>query len=450
MDFIKRIYRSKSNMTEQDFERGRKLFVVEGSISTTIANLSMGAFLAGYIQYLGGSQEFSGIVLTIPMWSSIIQIFTPGIYERLVSRKIFIAILAPLHRVMLGMMAFIPLIFNDTSTRLTVLFVLYTVSFLLLQMTNPAALNWIMSLVPENIRGRYYGRRDSYMLATSTIFSISAGFLLDYFKKFNSGDGFMIMYFVVLLLGISNFYFLGKIKEPTVNIRYYKHAETGEKIPAGANFKQILIVPFLDEKFRKVLLLSSIWTASIMIAIAYFPIYQVTELKLSYSYITLCLMLQMTTMIVFARIWGRFADKHSWFKTLRICVLLLSGLHVVWFFTFQSTVFMIPLFYIWGGICWSGINMSFFNIPYKYSPDKGKTIFISLFSSLMGVISLGASLIGTGFVQLIGKSTFDIFGLKFTSMQFLFLISGIMMVCVGMYIKNNVEKNQLFKVDVTL
>ncbi len=431
-------------MTEVDYEKSRNTFVIEGMLATTIGNLSMGVFLAGYILYLGGSQEFSGLVLTIPMYTGIVQIFTPIIYEKLVSRKAIVALLAPLHRLLLGSMAFIPLIFSDTYTRLGVLFGVYAVSFTLLQISNPAAINWIMSLVPDEIRGKYYGRRDSYMLAVSTFFSITMGFVLDFFKKTSSGRGFFIVYCLVTIFALANFYFLAQIKEPRVQIRYFKDAYTGRKIPAGANFKQIFIVPFLNVKFRKVIGMASIFQFSIMIAIAYFAIYQVNVLNLPYSFMTFCIMLQTITMVVFARIWGKFADKRNWFITLRIALSLLSACHIIWFFIFQSVVFLVPFMYILGGICWSGINMAFFNIPYKYSPQKGKTIFLSLYGTVIGAVSLIASIGGAAFVKALGGFKIMIFILPITSMQLLFLISGILLICVSFYIKNHFEKSELF------
>ena len=444
MRSFKKIYGSRRNMSEQDYEKSRNTFVIEGMLATTIGNLSMGVFLAGYVLYLGGSQEFSGLLLTIPMYTSIVQIFTPIIYEKQVSRKAIVAILAPVHRIMLGLMAFIPLIFQDTTTRLTVLFALYAVSFVILQLTNPAAINWIMSLVPDEGRGKYYGRRDSFMLATSTFFSISMGFVLDFFKQTSPGTGFFIIYLLVLVFAILNFYFLSKIKEPRVQIRYYKDAYTGRKIPAGANFKQIFIVPFLDEKFRKIIGMASLWQFSVMIAIAYFAIYQVNVLKLDYSFMTFCIMLQTVTMVIFARVWGKFADRRNWFVTLRIAIMLLSLCHVCWFFIFHSVIYLVPFMYILGGVCWSGINMAFFNIPYKYSPQKGKTIFLSLYGAILGVVSLGASLVGALFVKTLGFFTLNIFGLAFTSMQLLFLFSGAMMIGVAFYIKKQFEKSELF------
>jgi len=431
-------------MSEADFEKSRKNFLIEGMLSTTIGNLSTGAFLAGYVLYMGGSQEFSGMLLTIPMYSGIIQIFTPIIYEKIVSRKAYVAIMAPLHRVMLGMMAFIPLVFSDTPTRLTALFILYAVSFILLQLTSPAAINWIMSLVPEDTRGKYYGRRDSYMLSAATFFSITLGIMLDFFKNTTPGTGFFIIYCLVLLFAILNFYFLAKIKEPRVQIRYYKDAETGRQVPAGANFKQIFIVPFLDEKFRKVIKVSAFWTISITIAIAYFPIYQVTVLKLPYSFITICIMIQTITMVVFARLWGKLADKKGWFYTLRLAAMVLAVCHVTWFFIFDSTLFLVPFMYVLGGIGWSAVNLAFFNIPFKNSPQKGKTIFLSLYAGVMGAVSLVGTIVGSLIVKFDGIQIVTPFGLKITSMQVLFLVSGVSLAVVAKYIKKRFEAKSAY------
>jgi len=117
----------------------------------------------------------------------------------------------------------------------------------------------------------------------------------------------------------------------------------------------------------------------------------------------------------------------------------------VWSLISKELIFIIPFQYIFAGICWSGINLSLLNLSFIYSPLKGKTVYLSVYNCMMGVIGLAATILGTIFVRVLDKTELKILTIPFSSMQILFAVSGLLMVGVGIFIKVNMEQNELFK-----
>jgi hypothetical protein len=161
-----------TQVSDNNYELSRRRFIIEGCISNAIYTLTSGAFLVGYAKYLGANDQFNGIILALPLLTCIIQMFSPLVLERLPSRKKLIIGLCSFYRTLLGMIVIIPFITEDKSTRLLLLAVMYFAAYAAFSFLNPAGGSWIISLVPEKMRGRYFGLRDMCILASAAVISI--------------------------------------------------------------------------------------------------------------------------------------------------------------------------------------------------------------------------------------------------------------------------------------
>jgi hypothetical protein len=99
--FINRVY-CKQPLTEKDYRSSRVLFLIEGSTGMAIYALTSGAFLAGFINYLGASDRFNGIIGSLPLLLGVTQLFAPLFLEKLEQRKLLIAMLSISYRLLLG------------------------------------------------------------------------------------------------------------------------------------------------------------------------------------------------------------------------------------------------------------------------------------------------------------------------------------------------------------
>jgi Na+/melibiose symporter-like transporter len=419
---LKKIYYNESPLQPNEYNSSRKLFIFEGCAATGIFTLTSGAFLAGFAEYMGASDQFNGIIAAIPALAGVIQVFSPFVFEKLKNRKIVISILCFFYRLILGMLVFIPLIVGDKFLRLTLLAIMYFVAYLAASFITPAAGNWIISLTPENMRGSYFGRRDSYILSISSILALVMGKVLDIFKQNNQQyAGFLIVSVVVIILTIINFYFLSSIKEPPVIIKDLK-----------LDIKKVFSVPIRDKSFRKIILLFILWNIGFSIGGPFFGVYVVTGLKLKYAYIMILSVLSSVTSVLVVRAWGRLADRKSWVFSTKMSIGLLAITHSTWFFVNSKTVFlMIPL-YILGGAAWAGINLSLFNIQYKYAPIDGRTVYIGFNAAIGGLIGFLTTLAGSFIVGSLEGYKFNFLGISIGNMQLVFGLSGILIaVCVA-------------------
>ena len=431
---FKDVFYSTKPLEERDYASSRNMSIFEGCSARTVFNLTSGAFLAGYASFLGADDSFNGIIGAIPVLAGVIQLFSPIYFERLEKRKLQVAILNFLHRFILGLMVFIPLIVFERTPRLLLLSTVYFIAYLAVSFANPAASGLLIDLTPENIRGRFFGKRESFTIAIGTIFAIILGRVMDAYKAGgNEYGGFVVTFSVILLVSFANFFFWSRIKEPFV-----KRNRTTYRV------KQIITMPLKNAGFNKVVIFFVLYNIGLQVAGPFFSVYMVTGLKLDYTYIMLMGMLSTIVNVILVRIWGKIADSRSWDFVLKYSILLLGISHFAWLFVDNSTgVILVPLLHMISGAAWAGIGISTFNIQFIYSPEEGRTVYIGFNAALGGVVGFLGTLVGSVLLVVFDRMKIHISDFKLGGMQMLFSISGILLIICAAYVHFFIKQREV-------
>lgn len=409
---------------DDNFELSRRRFVVEGCLANAIFTLTSGAFLVGYASYLGASEQYNGIIVSLPLLANIIQMFSPLVFERLSRRRSLIVALCLFYRTLLGLMMFIPFITESKPIRLLILGSMYFLAYCAAGFLTPAAASWIVSLVPEKLRGRYFGLRDMFILASAAVLSLVMGRILDIFKS-NHQDylGFAVVFSVALIVTVFNIMTLRKIREPEV-----------VPISRKLGLKSLISIPMKNKQFRKVVLLNIVWNLSVQFSLPFFSVYMVNSLKLSYTYIMIIGIILSCVQSYSAKIWGRVSEKKGWEFTTVASMAVLGIVHVSWIFINKNTYFaIIPFVQVLAGISWAGINLSLFNIQFKYAPQEGRTIFVGFNAALAGAAGFFSAVMGSVVVGALSGTVINIKVTVLDNMLLVFGLSGLMILCCAAF-----------------
>jgi MFS family permease len=424
---------NKTPLTMKDYEKSRKMFMYEGCTAVGLFSITSGAFLAGFAKYLGATDEFNGLIGAIPAVAGIVQIFSSLLFEKLEHRKFLISILCLLYRILLGLMIFIPIFIQNTSFRLFALAAVYAAAYSMAAFITPAASNWIVDLTPEKKRGNYFATKDAYSLAFVTILTLVMGRVMDVYRKANNEyGGFIILGIVVLILAVLNFSFLARVKEPVLNRKR-----------TNINLKDVLLLALKNKGFRKVIILSVLWNVALQIGGPFFAVYQVTGLNLSYSFIMIMGVISSILRVIIAKTWGNLGDRKSWFFTTKASIAILGVVHFLWALVdIKIAVFVVPILSVFGGIAWSGINLSLFTIQFLYAPVEGRTAYLGTSAALGGVAGFISTFIGAKIVSILKPIHYNFFGISIGSMQVVFALSGILLLITALYVRNFMEKSK--------
>ncbi|MDD3839040.1 MAG: MFS transporter [Clostridia bacterium] len=405
------------------YKRDLDLFILEGISSISATVLTGGAFLSGYALLLGASDYLAGIILTFPLLANLFQVFSAMLYERLESRKKTVMILLILYRAFACSVIFIPLVFPDHLQKY-VLMIFVFISFLNLSVLAPALNNWLVSLIPYNVRGRYLSKRESLFQTASMIISLLMGRVLDVFG--GGYSGFILVYAVVFLASLLNIWFLYKIYEPPVERKNLNPIKINE----------LFAEPFKNKKYMSFVVFWMMWCFSAWMAHSYLNVYMIKYLKLSYTNITVLMTVQLITLVFFVRIWGVQGDKTCWEDCLKKACIVLACAFYLWVFTTRSTLFLLPIVHILAGVGWAGINLSSFNLVFRLSPEKGRTIFIGFNASASGIAGFLGPVIGGSIMEYFSNTSINLGFFQIDNMQILFLISAVCQSLVLLYGRN--------------
>lgn len=415
-------------------EISRKMAIFEGCTARAVFNLSSGAFIAGFMKYLGASDSVSGKILALPVLAATIQFISPVFIESMDWKKKMVTIGAAMHRLLLVLMVIIPILPVSSNVKIWTAGGIYFISFLTVAFISPAISNMYASFVPMNMRGSYFGSRERDLLIYSTIITLIMGKVLDIFK--NSGNlytGYIILFAVILANTILN------------NMSFLAMREIRIK-PNKSKFKikDVFLIPIKDKVFRKVIFLFFMWSIGLQFGASYFSIYMVSKLQLSYTFITSCSLILAVFYAIFARIWGRVGDRVGWASVTIRTMTLLGATHLSWFFVFDNwhIYLLIPFLFALAGIAWGGINIALFNIQFDYTPKEGRTLYLGFNAAFSGIVGYGAALMASEFVGALGKWNVNILGLPIGIIQIILASSGVMLLMTSLFIKKAITETK--------
>ncbi|WP_252891292.1 MFS transporter [Thermoclostridium stercorarium] len=280
-----------------------------------------------------------------------------------------------LHRILLAILVFIPILPVSVEMRLYMAGGLYLLSHLMVNLVAPATTMLFISLVPQNMRGKFFSVRERYLIFVSSVVNVIFGGVLDEFELHGRAfDGYILMYAIVFMAMLVNLYAYISIKEPYVSQPTCK-----------INLKQLFVMPLKEKRFRKIIILFFLWGLSMNFSNPYFSVYMVSKLKLSYTFITVSGFVNSFFYVITVSIWGKMADKKSFTYTAMLSIALLGITNIIWFFAVGQSVLtyvIVMLVHITGGVAWAGIGISLYNIPYEYTPEEGRTVYLGFNAAL--------------------------------------------------------------------
>ncbi len=130
------------------------------------------------------------------------------------------------------------------------------------------------------------------------------------------------------------------------------------------------------------------------IASAFFVVYQLNALKLSYFEFGLVAAMHPLASILTFKYWGKMIDKFGSKKVLLVAGILLTLNPILWLFANVGFLIFIELL---AGFAWAGFNASSFTYSLQLLPTRGKTNYVAFTNSLDGMgIAIGA--FASGFI----------------------------------------------------
>lgn len=368
-----------------------RLSIFDGVFANIFGNLTGGIILPAYALALGASPFDMGLLSAIPLLSVFAQFGGVYLIERFKNTKRIVIASA-----LIGRNLWIPLLFvsciyvaNDPGWVLISLIVMMVLYHSLGAITGVSWLSWMAGLVPDEIRGRYFGLRNSIMGATTILLTFLAGRYLDWFPTafpdINSFHAYHFLFGIGIVAGVISVYFLAKKPEVVTS--------SAEKIRLVSLFRK----PLSERNFAKLIRFGAFWSFAANLAGPFFIVYMLQDLKLSYTMVAVYTIVSSIADLIGMRTWGSISDHTGNKPVMAITGVFIALLPLAWLFTTNeaaSVFVLIPVLHIFGGFFGSGYNLCTANLVFRLAPREGNAIFFGFWS--------GFNVVATGIAALLG------------------------------------------------
>jgi MFS family permease len=402
----------------EEINRSLTLSIKDGFFASIYATLTGGVFLTGFALSIGANELHIGIIAAIPLLGNLFQFIGAYLVNKKGRRKPVSVNAANCARSIWILVILLPFALKWYPSQFIIIsfLTLIAIGHFFGAISGVAWLSWISDLVPETIRGRFFGKRNMIIGSAVLTFTIIGGRFLDYFD--NTLSGFQILFFIAVIAGAISLKFLREIPETNV--------ESGIK---SKNYFRSLSLPFQDPNFRILLLFTMVWSFSVNLAGPFFVVYKLKELQLSYTYVAFLISLTSFSDLLGMRFWGHFSDKVGNRPLMLMCSIIASSLPFGWLLTSNnnfSLYLLFPFLHVMGGFFWAGMNLASVNLLFRLAPQQEKAVYFSAYASVNGIFAATASL-GGGILGLIMvQESFNFLFINITGLKIVFLISGLM------------------------
>ena len=417
--------------TKKDvYKFSRLMYIIEAALEYFVSLAVGTVYLAKLAEYIGLSDSLTGILssfVSLGCGFQLIAIFLAN--KRPVKR--WVTLLHTVSQALFAMIYLIP-VFTFTQTEKTVLFIgSLLVAHIIHNAINPPKINWYMSLVDNDKRGRFTANKEIVSLISGMAFSYGLGAIMDHFEAL--GD--IRTAFIICGIGVFGLTVLHSITLLVSQEKPVRVEERRESV--GASLKNL----FKNKDLFKIILISVIWNVANYATTPFMGTYQTKELAFTMTFATVIAMVGSLLRALFSQPMGKFADKYSFSKMLIVCFSIAAVAYGVNIFTVPSNgkIFYF-IHYALHCIAMAGINSATINLIYDYVEPNQRTQALALNQTLAGFTGFFVTLIMSPLVAFIQNNGNCIFGLSVYAQQVMSIFSFIVVLLIIVYMLVVVSK----------
>lgn len=393
-----------------------RISVYEAFPAQVYATLTGGVFMPAFALVLGANNFYIGVLAAIPFFANLFQLAGAYFVENYPWRKKLCIVASSIPRLawVPAIILFLLLVPQSAGTTLGIFLAFLILGHALLAISGVAWLSWMTDVVPENIRGRYFGLRNSVVSIATVITTFAGGWFLDLHQ--GSRTAFGILFLIAAAAGAACMMLL--IKQPELPKRL---------LPPSERFFQHYLEPFKQPNFRRLLRFSIAWQFAFNIASPFFVVYMLTELGMSYSLAATFAVVTALFDLIGMRVWGHVSDHIGNKPVITISAAAVTILPWLWLATEKngfSFYWLIPLLHIAGGFFWAGYNLCSANILFRLSPQSRNSVYFGAWAACNGLAACISSLLGGALGRWAAHHHLDFVLFSWSGLKIVFFVTG--------------------------
>lgn len=362
-----------------DQRRGLLTSITEGIPANIIANLLGGPILTIYVVYLGGTASDVGLVVAIPALANLVQLVAAFYIQRFTNRRLLLAVFAITHRTIWIATGLIPF-FVTASLRVDVFIGMFLLSFVCASTSSVFWTSIIADMVPAQVRGRYFGIRNTIHWAVASVSLLIGGQILE---QLDERTGFVLLYAVSAACTVWNAVEL--LRYP--NLPFERSAASSSAALFGK--------PLRDAVYMKATVFIAAFILLQNIAVPLFSYVMLETLRLSKQWITVITTVQMVVTMFSYYYWGTMNARYATRTLLLWTLPIIAASCVLWAgIAILPVILVLVIVNVTLGVGLGGYNLLIFNFIIGDTPKSDRPMYVAVFSALTGMTGFIGPLLG--------------------------------------------------------
>ncbi len=246
----------------------------------------------------------------------------------------------------------------------------------------PAWNSLIGDLIHPNLRGRFFGRRNTLTGLNTFIALTLSGLILHVFEKqLHPETGYLIIFICACIARLYSVRWLSAYEDPPLKV-------TSDQV---FTFRQFL-KRSPHSNFAKFVFFVAMINLGVSFSSPYFSLYMLRDLKYNYMSFTLVIATSNITQFIFFRYWGGISDRFGNKKILNLCGWGMVIVPVLWLGS--TNIYYLILIQIYGGIIWSGFNLAIANFLFDAVTPPKRARRVAYQGLMNGIAVLTGSVLG--------------------------------------------------------
>lgn len=311
-------------------------------------------------------------------------------------------------------LAFVPIVTQSPSVAIWLIIALNALRAFMGNLANPAWTAMVADLVPDFVRGRYFGSRNMAMGVAALLVTPIAGRIISQGDSWNSNPflGYQAIFVLSFAFGMVSTYLFGRIKEPGDELTLVASAPESTTAPPIIQSQQSghwWQIAQVNPAFLGLVISAFVWNLSLQIAAPFFNVYLVQEFGASAAMIGFLTAVSSLTALGGQRVFGRLLDRKSALWVQMVCGFIIPILPLAWVFITAS--WQVAFINLLGGFIWAGYNLANFNLLLELTPDAQRPRAVALYQTAVFAGAVIGPLLGgyladdVGFKLIFGLSS---------------------------------------------
>lgn len=449
MGKMRRVFFMAYPETKRDYKKSRICYTVGDSAAQTIAQLAGGTFLVTLMEALGISDGNMGIVASFGSLAAVSQLISMKLARRFPKNKLFVC-LTVLQKLWLSFIFFIPLFAIADSAKRGLMVICFCFAQLCIQVGTPATVDWIASLVPAKLKGRYFSIKDSVAVSLVVTVMLVMGIMIDILKTVSILYCFLILGTLIAALTVINVAAFAKMKEPKSACVNEKGQELLGKLAKksenpACNSRKVSILheveaAFRSKRFCQALLLNCLWMTAFYSASPFNSSYQIKDLGLPYTYIMILSFVTSMLRVYLTPKAGRKADSIGMARVMTWALGAMGGHYLLMAISTPGNAYLTAACTaLFSALAWTFIGIGMLGIQLEFLAEDKRIIQYSLLSVLSGMYGFLVSFVSGKAVDYIQQQHYLVGGRAIYAQQITNIFGFVFIMVTIIYLKYRIQ-----------